>query len=208
MVADVMTYMGLTQQVLSPAFITLTNTVKIAGPAICAKGRVDAGDQALTTFGLDDSIYPGGIVIIDSNECTEGALIGDNMTTSMTNKGAIGFIVDGGIRDSDELSQQKLPVYYKYKSPINAHKFFSFTGFEVPITVDGVWGPVNIKPGDLIIADADGISIIPLAHAEQIIADSEIHLQTENTIKAALLAGESRAQVTRRCHRLKHVNKI
>lgn len=207
-VADVMVKMGLEQQVLSPSFLPLASDIKIAGPAICAKGSIEAGKNAKPTFELDHKIYSGGIVVIDSGDCKKGALIGDNMATSMTKKGAIGFIVDGGIRDTETFIEQKLPVFYKYSSPINAHKFFSFTDFEVDISVDGIWGSVTICPGDLIIADMDGIAVIPLSHAEQIIHDSEIHLETENSIKSALLQGSDREEVTLQANRLEHVHKL
>ena len=206
-VADVMVAMGLERQVLAPSFLSLGLDETLIGPAICAKGRVDAGNDAKPTFGLDDSVYPGGIVVIDSNNCQKGALIGDNMATSMKNNGAIGFIVDGGIRDAVEFLTLELPIFYKYKTPINAHKFFSFTDFEVPITVDGIWGNVTINPGDLVIADSDGCSIIPLQHAEQVIADSAIHQQTENNIKSAIEKGESRKNASANFSRLQHVKK-
>lgn len=206
-VADVMVAMGLESQVLAPSFLSLGLNKRLIGPAICAKGRINAGDDAKANVELDDCIYPGGIVVIDSNNCQKGALIGDNMATSMKNNGAIGFIVDGGIRDAVEFLTLELPVFYKYKTPINAHKFFSFTDFEVPVSIDGIWGNVTINPGDLIIADSDGCSIIPLEHAEQIIADSEIHQQSENNIKSALENGETRRSASAKFPRLQHVKK-
>jgi len=206
-IADVMVATGLESQVLAPSFLSLGLTGSLIGPAICAKGRVEAGDDAKPTFGLDESVYPGGIVVIDSNNCQKGALIGDNMATSMKNNGAIGFIVDGGIRDAVEFLTLELPIFYKYKTPVNAHKFFSFTDFDVPISIDGIWGTVTITPGDLIIADSDGCSIIPLQHAEQIITDSEIHQQTENNIKSAIEKGESRKNASANFPRLQHVKK-
>ncbi len=206
-IADVMVAMGLESQVLAPSFLSLGLDQILIGPAICAKGCVEAGDDAKTTFELDDCVYPGGIVVIDSNNCQKGALIGDNMATSMKNNGAVGFIVDGGIRDAVEFITLELPILYKYKTPINAHKFFSFTHFEVPISIDGIWGSVTINPGDLIIADSDGCSIIPLQHAEQIIADSEVHQQTENNIKLTIKKGETRKNASAKFPRLQHVDK-
>lgn len=206
-VADVMVAMGLERQILAPSFLSLMPLQKMVGPAICAKGQVDAGDNAKPSFGLDAVAYPGGIVVIDSGNCQKGALIGDNMATSMKNNGAVGFIVDGGIRDIQEFQEMALPIVYKYTSPINAHKFFSFTDFEIPITLDGIWGPVSVNPGDLIIVDNDGGAVIPLPHAEQIISDSETHLHTENAIKSALLKGDTRENASAAFPRLRHVKK-
>lgn len=211
-VADVMVAMGLHQQILSPDLLPLPRegglAKRIAGPAICAEGRENAGDDALPTFGLDQSIYPGGIVIINTNNCRKGAIIGDNMATSMKNNGAIGFITDGGIRDAEEFMHEDLPVFHGYRTPINAHKYWSFTSFEQPIKMPGIWGEVSINPGDLIIADGDGVAVLPQQHAELIIEHSEKHLKTENSIKEGLLAGGDRETVSKENPRLSHVSPL
>lgn len=208
-VADVMVAMELYQQVLSPDLVPLPRkqglVKRIAGPAICAEGEENAGDKALPTFGLDQSVYRGGIVIINTNNCRKGAVIGDNMATSMKNNGAIGFITDGGIRDAEEFIQEDLPVFHRYRSPINTHKFWSFTSFEHPIKMPGIWGEVTIHPGDLILADGDGVVVLPYQQAETIIEHGEIHLKTENSIKQGLLAGGDRKTVSKQNPRLAHV---
>lgn len=207
-VADVMTTMGLEAQVAAHDLRPLNPSWKIAGPAICAKGSDNPETTALPTFGLDDSVYPGGIVVIDTDNCMRGAIIGDNMVTSMLNNGAKGFIVDGGIRDHQEFIDMNAPVFCRYSTPVNAHKYWHFTEFETPITLRGIWNDVTVNPGDLIIGDADGISVIPKEHAEQIIADAEIHQQTENSIKQGLIDGDTRQDISGRVNRLKHVKQL
>lgn len=207
-VADVMTTMGLEAQVAAADIRPLNARWKMAGPAICAKGTDDPKAGGIPTFGLDDSVYPGGIVVIDTDNCMRGAIIGDNMVTSMVKRGAVGFIVDGGIRDYQEFVDTDTTVFCRYTTPINAHQYWHFTAFETPITLRGIWGDITVNPADLIIADADGIAVIPQHYAEQIIADAEIHQQTENTIKNALLNGGDRQSVTEQSKRLKHVKPL
>ena len=207
-VADVMTSMGLEAQIPAYDIRPLTTEWKIAGPAICARGSDKTSVEGVSTYGLDDSIYAGGIVVIDTDNCMRGAVIGDNMTTSMVMRGAAGFIVDGGIRDYQEFINDDVPVFCRYTSPINAHKYWHFTEFEKPIRLRGIWNDVIVNPGDLIIGDADGIAVIPRQHAEQIIGYSEIHLQTENNIKKALVKGEIRENVTGKAKRLQHVKPL
>ena len=209
-VADVMSAMGFTNHVVSPDLtpIATSHTPTIAGPAICALGQENAGDLAQATFKLDESVYPGGVVIIATQNCRKGAVIGDNMATSMKNQGAIGFITDGGIRDADAFESQEIPIYHSYRSPINAHQYWSFTQFECPVTLPGIWDEVCIAPGDLIIADGDGITVIPDQHAEAIISAAEIHLATENNIKQCLLEGMDRETATQQNPRLRHVKPI
>ncbi|WP_157976616.1 RraA family protein [Parahaliea mediterranea] len=206
-VADVMDTMGLEHQVPAPGLLPVRRHSTMAGPVICAAGS-DTVSEGLPTFALDDAIYPGGILVIDTDQCSGGAIIGDNMVTSMVNRGAAGFIVDGGIRDAAEFEQLEQPVFYRYTSPLNAHKYWRLTAVEQPITLPGVRGPVNINPGDLLLADADGIVVLPIAHAAQIIADAEIHLATENSIKQGLVAGGDRKTVTQAAGRLKHVQRL
>lgn len=207
-VADVMTALGLEAQITAHDIRPLSTKWKMAGPAICAKGTDKPDTKGVSTFGLDDSIYAGGIVVIDTDNCMRGAIIGDNMMTSMVNRGAAGFIVDGGIRDYQEFINADTPVFCQYTSPINAHKYWHFTEFETPVTLRGIWKDVIVNPGDLIIADADGIAIIPKQYALQIISHAEIHLATESGIKNALLKGESRQDVTARAKRLQHVKPL
>lgn len=207
-VADVMTAMGLDAQVAAHDIRPLKTEWKMVGPAICARGTDQPNTKGLPTFGLDNSVYPGGIVVIDTDQCMRGAIIGDNMVTSMRNRGAAGFIVDGGIRDYGDFINSDIPVFCRYTTPVNAHKYWHFTQFETPITLRGIWGDVEVNPGDLIIADADGISVIPAQYAEQIISDAEVHLQTETSIKKALLEEGDRETVTATSQRLQHVKAI
>lgn len=207
-VADVMTAMGLENQVAAQSIRPLNTNWKMAGPAICAKGTDKKDTEDVGTFGLDDSVYSGGIVVIDTDHCERGAIIGDNMVTSMVKRGAVGFIVDGGIRDYQDFIETDTPVFCRYASPVNAHKYWHFTEFETPITLPGIWGDISVSPGDLIIADADGVAVIPQQYAEQIIADAEVHLATENSIKSALLKNGDRKTVTAAANRLQHVKPL
>lgn len=206
--ADVMTAMGLERQVLSPLLTALGPKARLAGPALCARGS-DSGDAAgLPNTDLDDLVFPGAIVAIDTGDCQKGAILGGNMVASMARRGAGGFLLDGGVRDVVELSQAPVPVYCRYASPINAHRFWRYTEMNVAITLPGIWGEVDIHPGDLILGDEDGVCVLPTAHAEQIIKDAEIHMQTEAGIGARIEAGEARKAATAASNRLKHVKPL
>ncbi len=207
-VADVMDTMGLLNQVLAPGLLAVGQVRKMAGPVICATGSEHDNEPALPTFGLDAAVYPGGIVVIDTGSCSRGAVIGDNMVTSMRLRGAAGFVIDGGIRDYADFQQLDTPVFYRYASSVNAHKYWHFTSFDSAITLPGVRAEVTLAPGDLLLADDDGIAVVPRQHAAQIIADAEIHLQTENSIKQGLLEGGDRETVTRAARRLQHVQPL
>lgn len=207
-VADVLVAMGLESQVLAPELIPLHPHCKMAGQAVCASGDDDPDSQALATFELDEAIGPGSIVLIQTHNCRRGAVIGENMAASMQHNGALGFIVEGGIRDADAFIERQIPMFHRFSNPINAHKFWHFTAINQTITLPGVWQPVTVYPGDWIIADQDGVTVIPQDLAEQVIADAEIHMQTEQDLYQAITSGEDRRSATQRFPKLKHVKKI
>lgn len=203
--ADVMTAMGLERQVLCPTLAPIGPRSRIAGPALCAMGTDRDGEPGLPNTDLDDLVYPGAIVVIDTDNCQKGAIIGGNMVTSMVGRGASGFLLDGGVRDTVELSRAPVPVYCAYASPINAHRFWRYTAFDVPVTLPGIWGRVQIAPGDYILGDEDGVCVLPKDHAEQIVRDAEIHMETEARIGARIEAGDDRKAATKVSKRLEHV---
>ena len=198
--------MGLCAQVLSPA-LRPTNAacVRSAGAAVCARGSNSPGAATLPSFRLDDAVASGSFVVIDTDNCETGAIIGGNMVASMLKQGAAGFIVDGGIRDFDELTDCGVPVYRRYDTPISAHGRWKYTSVNQPITLPGIWDSVRIEPGDLILSDSDGIVALPRKHADVIIGYAERHIKSENTIARAIASGESREAATRDSPRLTYV---
>ncbi|WP_373006748.1 RraA family protein [Hyphomonas sp.] len=205
-IADVMTAMGLHGQVLSPALRpTNTATARCAGHAVCARGSNDPDGPGIASFRLDNAVTSGCIVLIDTNGCETGAIVGGNMVTSMMGLGAAGFIIDGGIRDAQELSACSAPVYRRYDTPISAHGRWKYTSVGEAITLPGVWQPVQVHPGDLVLTDSDGIVVLPKAHAESIIGYAERHIQSEDAIGKAIRNGESRETATKNNPRLTYV---
>jgi len=203
--ADVMVAMGLSSQVLGSELFQLGPAKKFAGPALCARGAETSELPPVSTHELDALVYPGAVVVIETGRCQRGAIIGDNMVASMRKAGAVGFVVDGGVRDADELSLAEAPIVCRYKSPTSAHRFWAYRELQVPISLPGIWQDVTIRPGDLIMGDGDGIVALPLQHASIIIRYAEQHVATESRIRRAIENGTSREEATVGSNRLKHV---
>lgn len=206
--ADVMVAMGLEQQVLSSQFKVLNPASKLVGLALCAQTATIGEQPTVSPTELDSQVKKDHVVIIATHASEQGALIGDNMLTSMLQNGASGFIVDGGIRDKQALVASKAALLYRYASPVNAYRFLGFSSFDRPVNLAGIWGDVLVNPNDLVVADADGAVVIPAQHAEIIIEASEVHQKNEEAIKSALTWGSSRADALAKFPRLKHVKKI
>ena len=105
----------------------------------------------------------GDVIVIDANDSKVG-FIGSNNCLSWLNAGAVGVVTNAGARDTDELIKQKCPVYLRYISkPIRPGRL-EYDRSNVPVTVGGVL----VRPGDLVVADGDGVIVVPIEHARAV----------------------------------------
>jgi regulator of RNase E activity RraA len=101
-------------------------------------------------------IEEGDFICIDQSEVSVG-IIGSSNGLEMFSQGARGFVTNGGVRDSDELFMQKTPVWSKFMSQGMVQGRIRFDANDVPISIGGV----VINPGDIIVADGDGVVVVP-----------------------------------------------
>ena len=202
-----MAAMGLKSQILDPAIRPL-GAARMCGPAVCAAGQKKGGAETLPTFQLDQAVTPGSIVVISTDQCRTGAIVGENMIASMTNNGARGFILDGAVRDSDVLSSLATPVWCGFRTPASAHADWAYISVNTPIELPGLLNSVSVSNGDFVLTDADGVCIIPHAHAAQIISDAERLLAADVAIAAALETGVDREVATKDNPRIAHIRRI
>jgi regulator of RNase E activity RraA len=112
-----------------------------------------------------EKIRPGDVLAIDAAGLDVG-FIGSNNCLAWMNAGVVGVVTSGGARDTDELIKQKCPVYSRYVS----------RGFNISrVEIDAVGVPVNlggvlVRPGDIVVADGDGVLVVPVEHAPQVAA--------------------------------------
>ena len=119
------------------------------------KGMLQAIDN-----GTPNSVYV--MVVEDGNDI---AGMGGLMGTAMAARNFSGAVIDGGVRDTAYLQKIGFPVYALGVVPSTSIGHYRFFGANVPVTCDGV--PVN--PGDIIVADADGVVVVPKAVAPQVL---------------------------------------
>jgi 4-hydroxy-4-methyl-2-oxoglutarate aldolase len=99
---------------------------------------------------------PGDFVVVDQSGVDVG-ILGSNNSLAYYAKGAVGFITNGGVRDTDELILQKVPVWSKFVSQKMNQGRIQFDANDVPVNIGGV----VIYPGDVIVADGDGVIAVP-----------------------------------------------
>lgn len=111
----------------------------------------------------EDEIVDGDFIAIDMSGIDVG-LMGSNNTLSCVSKGARGFVTNGGVRDTDEIILQDIPFWSKMISQPMDQGRIQFDAMNIPIAIGGV----IIYPGDIIVADGDGVVVVPQKIAEDV----------------------------------------
>ncbi len=172
--------MGRTGQV-SSALRAMHRSGKICGPALTV--RTAPGDNLLIHKAIDLA-QPGDVIVVDGGGFTEAALIGDLMTSYAVTRDVAGFVIDGAVRDVEEISARDLPVYARAVSPRGPTR-------EGPgeINVAVSIGGAVVHPGDIVVGDGDGLVIVPPAQAQAILAAVEKLLAKEKALLDSIAAG-------------------
>jgi regulator of RNase E activity RraA len=105
-------------------------------------------------------IEPGDFIVIDQSGVDVG-LMGSNNALAGVRNGATGYVTNGGMRDTDELILQKIPYWSMFCSQGMVQARLQYDGRNVPVAVGGV----TIYPGDIVVADGDGVIVVPRRHA-------------------------------------------
>lgn len=156
---------------MTPRIKPIIETAKICGPALTV--RLRPGDN-LMLHKVADYIRPGDVVVVDTCECATNSVMGELMVTAMFQAGAAGIVVDGGIRDILELKNAGFSVFAAFVTPSVGDK-------DGPGEINGIisCGGVAVRPGDLILGDANGVVVIPREIAQQVAESAAVKSQYE-----------------------------
>src|SRR5215472_11088724 len=154
-------YMSHRMQAIFPA--------KFAGYAVTVLLKKDEGNQdpnalagmmAAIDSGAKDSVY---VMTVEGGADIAG--MGGLMGTTMYSRGYVGAVVDGGVRDVAQLRRIGFAVYALGPVPSTSVGHYKFGGANIPMLCDGV----QVEPGDIVTADADGVVVVPRAKAQEIL---------------------------------------
>jgi regulator of RNase E activity RraA len=140
---------------------------KFAGYAITVELKKQEGPEPLTGLltaidqGAPNSVY---VMVVEDGANIAG--IGGLMGTAMAARNFAGAVIDGGVRDTAYLRKIQFPVYALGIVPSSSMNHYRFAGANIPITCDGV--PVN--PHDLVVADSDGVVVVPQGQEAKVLA--------------------------------------
>jgi len=163
----------------------LLENMKLAGPVVTV--RTYPGDWAKPVQAIDVA-NKGDVIIIDSGGSAP-AVWGELATNSALKKKLAGVIIWGGIRDTEDIKKLRFPSFAKVITP-QAGEPKGFGEINVPITISGI----KIFPGDWVIADNDGIVIIPKEELVEITNRAMDVLERENRLRKEISDGSTLAQ--------------
>lgn len=141
---------------------------KFAGTALTVKLMKEENHDPSALSGMlkaIDSGGPGSVYVMTVEDGADIAGMGGLMGTAMFSRGFAGAIIDGGVRDLPQLKKIGFPVYSTGPVPSTSVSHYRFGGMNVPVVCDGV----KVAPNDIIVADQDGVVVVPREHAPEIL---------------------------------------
>lgn len=187
-VYDVMREIGQPNCVLPHDIRPLDDTQTLAGPVWTCSGRIDdsiSNDDSLMSWtGLLGKAPSGTVLVCQPNDSTI-AHMGELSAETLNHRGVLGYVVDGGNRDSEFIKKLGWPVFFRYFTPKDVVGKWAVESMGKPIVI----GEVEITSGDWLLADIDGVLVIPQSMIESVLDKTEEIMSTESELRMMILNG-------------------
>jgi regulator of RNase E activity RraA len=185
-VYDVLRAMGYANQALPHDILPLKAGMKVCGPVYTVEGHPDPaidGHESLLQWTAMLSKAPSGHVVVCQPNDSVMAHMGELSAETFHLRGVLGYIVDGGCRDTEFIDQIGFKVWFKYTTPVDVVGRWKAEKFGQPVVIGGV----TIHTGDVVFADRDGIVIIPAREVDAVVTRVAEVLNTENKVRTAIV---------------------
>lgn len=165
---------------------------KAVGPALTV--RLSPGDLQDPLAALH-AAQPGDVVVVDAGGETETSVFGGLMGSLFRNLGVAGAIIDGACRDTDELRDIGFLVFSRAVTARGTHTMFSGRKEDVALSIPVQCGGIVVHPGDIIVADEIGVTVIPLADAAAVLPLAREQAEREEATRQRIREGRSFEQL-------------
>jgi regulator of RNase E activity RraA len=153
---------------------------KFAGPAVTVLlKKIEHKEGAAASQGMLDAIdgaAPGSVYVMALEDGLDYAGIGGLMATAMKYRGLAGAVIDGGVRDTPQIARLQFPVFSRGVVPSTTINHFRFAGVNVPVDCAGV----RVYGGDIVVADEDGVVVVPKGRAAEVLKKAQALDDTEH----------------------------
>jgi regulator of RNase E activity RraA len=196
-VADVLDTLGYMDQGLAHDFGPYPATAgRVAGWAYTIRGQMspyELGGDAKKMEACQG--LSAGEISVWSGDGEGICYFGELIAIGMKERGCVGAVVDGGIRDVRWIGEHGFPVYARYRTAVQSIGRWKVTDSQVPVYLKGATtSRVQVRPGDFILGDEDGVIVIPIEVLQQTLEEAERLTQTEHKIRGELSKGLTLAQ--------------
>ena len=190
LISDVMDSLGIPEGVMDrsiQAILTDPN-LKVCGHAFpCRVVPTEEYVEIDTILEMVDAIPEGSLVLVAADGDTDAALWGGLMSTRAKAQGAVGAVVNGGVRDIAQIAEREFPVFGTYRCVKDIRRRGYMHSYNVPVTIGGV----SVQPGDIVFGDANGVVVIPAEEFPRVFTELTTAFTEEESTQRGLIDGES-----------------
>jgi 4-hydroxy-4-methyl-2-oxoglutarate aldolase len=167
---------------LGPEFRPIVPGVPVAGPAVTA--LCWPGDNLMVHAAVEQCRAGDVLVVVTTSPCTDG-MFGELLATSLRSRGVVGAVLATGVRDTADLRRMRFPVWSR---AVCAQGTVKATAGAV--NVDVTIGGQVVRPGDAIVADDDGVVVVPRESVVSLVPAASARVEKEAASRAALESGQ------------------
>ncbi|WP_197716931.1 RraA family protein [Mesorhizobium sp. DCY119] len=196
-IADILDQFGVDSAIPTTLLAPIAPGQRMVGPAVTVKhgpARFNAGynvaNKTTPQLGAVDEVtlsQAGDVMVIDGSAVPAASNLGGIMATAVAAKGFAGVVVDGCVRDVENMKRMGLPVWARGATPRTGKHRMELVEFNGKVDVAGV----QVVPGDLVLGDSDGVIIVPLDLCEEVLVRAEKVAEKEKALLGAIEAGAS-----------------
>jgi len=190
LVLDALDAAGLRNQAVQPAGVPRTVQGIAVGRAKTLQWT-DLMHDDPATYELElqavDTLQAGEMVVCATMDSARSGIWGELLTTAAMARGGVGVVTDGAVRDIAHMEAMGFPVFSRHVSALDSLNRQKVVAFDVPVEMGGV----RVMPGDVIVADRDGIAVVPAAIEPAILAAALDKGQREDGFRGAVRTGMS-----------------
>lgn len=195
MLSDSCDRAGIRHQVLEHRLNPLLSLSRISGRArtvrFAPEVTTDPERPYDDVMDFIDGATTGDLVVMATDNSNASGFWGELFSAAALGRGVVGLVTDGNVRDSNKIATLGFPVFSEGRKPVDLRGRMRIVGTHIPVNIGGV----TISPGDLVVADDDGVVVIPRENESTVVNFARERVRGESTVLQELLHGATLREV-------------